>query len=94
MIDIDEEGILILKNETLISDDILDKIKKIVIDKSFQGIWLNNVFKNKKKITKNLINLVELDFSNSTLNKINCYSLCSVIQLYIIYKLFKNYIVV
>ena len=66
MIDIDEEGTLILTNETKIPDDIFDKIKKIVIDESLQGIWFNNIFENYFKSTKDLINLEEVDFSNYT----------------------------
>ena len=43
---IDEEGTLILTNKTKIPDDIHDKIKKIVIDSSFKGIWTGNIFEN------------------------------------------------
>ena len=65
MIDIDEEGILILTNETKIPDNMLDKVKKIVIDKSFQGIWYK-FFENDSKRIRDLINLEEIDFSNYT----------------------------
>ena len=67
MIDIDEEGTLILTNETKIPDDMLDKVKKIVIDKSFKGIWYK-FFKNDKSMF-DLINLEDVDFSNYTFDK-------------------------
>ena len=70
MVFIDNEGIIILTNETKIPDDILDKIKKIVIDKSFQGRLFDNIFENNFKRIKHLINLEEVDFSNSTFDKI------------------------
>ena len=65
MIDIDEEGKLILTNKIKIKNNILNKVKKIVIDKSFQGIWYNNIFENDKR-TYDLINLEDVDFSNYT----------------------------
>ena len=39
---IDKEGTLILTYETKIKNNILNKIKKIIIDKSLKGIWFNN----------------------------------------------------
>ena len=66
---IDEEGTLILTNKTKITDDILDKIKKIVIDESLQGIVFNNIFENDSKNTYDLINLEEVDFCNYTFHK-------------------------
>ena len=74
MIDIDEEGILILTNKTKITDDILDKIKKIVIDESLQGIVFNNIFENDSKNTYDLINLEEVDFCNYTFDIMIDYS--------------------
>ena len=67
---IDEEGTLILTNKTKITNDMLDKIKKIVIDSSHLGIS----FENKKKRTNYLINLEEVDFSNYTFNIMYNYS--------------------
>ena len=66
----DEEGTLILKSETKITYDMLDKVKKIVIDKSLQGILFDNIFENDLKSIKNLINLEEVDFTNYTFNQI------------------------
>ena len=63
---IDKEGTLILTYETKIKNNILNKIKKIIIDKSLKGIWFNNIFENKNKRTYHLINLEEVDFSNYT----------------------------
>jgi len=65
---IDEEGTLLLTNETKIPDDMIDKIKKIVIDTSLQGIVFENIFEfeNTFKSTKYLINLEEVDFTNYT----------------------------
>jgi hypothetical protein len=68
-IKMDEEGTLILTNETKITNDMLDKIKKIVIDKSLQGIVFSNIFENNNKWIKDLINLEEIDFSNYTFDK-------------------------
>ena len=48
---------------------MIDKIKKIVIDTSLQGIWFRNIFENNSKTTKDLINLEEVDFSNYTFDK-------------------------
>ena len=47
---IDKEGKLILTNKTKISNDILDKVKKIVIDKSLKGIWYENIFEKVKTV--------------------------------------------
>ena len=66
---IDEEGTLILTNETKITDDTIDKIKKIVIDESLQGVLFVNIFENYSKRIKSLINLEEVDFSNYTFNQ-------------------------
>ena len=74
MIDIDEEGKLILTNKTKIPDDILDKVKKIIIDESFDGIWYDNIFENNLRCTRDLINLEEVDFSNYTFNRMYNYS--------------------
>ena len=71
---IDEEGTLLLTNETKIPDNMLDKIKKIVIDKSLQGIWFRNIFENGSKNTSDLINLEEVDFTNYTFHKLYDYS--------------------
>jgi hypothetical protein len=65
---IDEEGTLLLTNETIIKNDMLNKIKKIVIDISLQGIVFRNIFENDNS-TRNLINLEEVDFSNYTFNR-------------------------
>ena len=70
----DEEGTLLLTNETKISDDMLDKIKKIVIDKTLQGVWFRDIFENNFKRTSNLINLEEVDFTNYTFHKMIGYS--------------------
>ena len=70
MIDIDEEGTLILTNQTKIPDDILNKVKKIVIDESLEGILFVNIFENDSKRIKSLINLEEVDFSNYTFDTI------------------------
>jgi hypothetical protein len=70
---IDEEGTLILTNETKITDDIIDKVKKIVIDKSLEKILFRNFFENDSKRLYDLINLEEVDFSNYTFNKIFIY---------------------
>ena len=71
---IDDEGILILTNETKITDDILHKVKKIVIDKSLQGILFRNIFENNSKDTRYLINLEEVDFNNYTFHQINSHT--------------------
>ena len=63
---IDSEGTLILTSKTKITNDIIDKIKKIIIDESFRG-------KSLKKI-QNLINLEEVDFSNCTFYEIGFYA--------------------
>jgi hypothetical protein len=65
MIDIDEGGTLILTNKTKITNDILNKVKKIIIDESLEGILFTNIFENNKS-TDDLINLEEVDFSNYT----------------------------
>ena len=70
---IDNEGTLILTNETKITDDIIDKVKKIVIDKTLQGVLFRNIFENNKR-TYHLINLEEVDFSNYTFNTMYSYS--------------------
>ena len=71
---IDEEGTLLLTNETKIPDDMIDKIKKIVIDTSLQGIVFENIFEfeNTFKSTKYLINLEEVDFTNYTFHIMYC----------------------
>ena len=74
MIDIDEEGILILTNKTIITNDFLRKVKKIVIDTSLQGRLFKNIFESYFKRTKDLINLEEIDFTNYTFDKIFDYS--------------------
>jgi hypothetical protein len=66
MINIDEKGTLILTSKTKIPDDMINKIKKIVIDKSLEGICFRNIFENDFKNTENLITLEEVDFSNYT----------------------------
>ena len=71
---IDEEGTLLLTNETTITDDILDKIKKIVINTSYQGKVFKNIFENENKGTCDLINLEEVNFSNTTSSIIHCFS--------------------
>jgi hypothetical protein len=68
---IDEEGTLILTNKTTITDDMIGKIKKIIIDSSFQERWFKNIF---EKGTSSLINLEEVDFSNYTFNEMYDYS--------------------
>jgi len=81
---IDEEGTLILTNKTKIPDDMLDKVKKIVIDTSLQGIQFKNIFENKTKGLCHLINLEEVDFTNYTFDTIyeitfsNCKKLKSI----------------
>ena len=70
---IDKEGTLILTNETKITDNIIDKVKKIVIDKSLKGTVHRDIFDNYSKNTKDLINLEEVDFNNYTFHKMyNC----------------------
>ena len=71
---IDEEGTLLLTNETKIKDDMLDKVKKIVIDSSHQGIVFTSIFENDFKRTSDLINLEEVDFTNYTFHKLYDFS--------------------
>ena len=71
---VSKEGTLILTNKIKIKDDILHKVKKIVIDKSLEGIWFENIFENDSKSIKDLINLEEIDFSNYTFNTMYSYS--------------------
>ena len=68
---VDDKGTLILTNKTKIPDDIHDKIKKIVIDSSFKGIWTGNIFENYYLRIRHLINLEEVDFNNYTFHQID-----------------------
>ena len=74
---IDEEGTIFLTNKTTITDDMIDKIKKIIVDSCRRGIAFRNIFENDSKKISDLINLEEIDFTNYTSDEIIDYSLCN-----------------
>ena len=94
---IDDEGIIILTNTTKITDDMFEKIKKIIIHESLEGISCKKIFNFSFPILSiKLKNLEEVDFSNCTFDTImccifvNCKKLKS-IELPKTIKIFKSY---